>query len=118
MAVRSLTTSQNNSVHAAVVVAIALVVALFAFSDALFELVKRWVGQEEYSHGFLIPVVSAWLDGALIRLTTTIFPDETEHDADERLQSFMHDIVPSLTTFLPLEGQPKSAINSNINGHG
>ena len=61
MAVRSLTTSQNNSVHAAVVVAIALVVALFAFSDALFELVKRWVGQEEYSHGFLIPVVSAWL---------------------------------------------------------
>ena len=61
MAVRSLTTSQNNSVHAAVVVAIALVVALFAFSDALFELVKRWIAEEEYSHGFLIPLVSAWI---------------------------------------------------------
>ena len=59
MSVQSLTTSQNNAVHAAVVLALALVVALLAFSDALFELVKRWVGQEEYSHGFLIPVVSA-----------------------------------------------------------
>ena len=88
MAVRFLTTSQNNWVHAGVVVAIALVVALFAFSDALFELVKRWAGQEEYSHGFLIPVVSAWL------------------------------LWTRRQTFLPLEGQPKSAINSNINGHG
>jgi exosortase D (VPLPA-CTERM-specific) len=35
--------------------------AIAAFNDTLRELVGRWVAQEEYSHGFLIPVVSAWL---------------------------------------------------------
>ncbi len=32
-----------------------------AFSGALLELVHRWNTQEEYSHGFLIPFISAWL---------------------------------------------------------
>lgn len=32
-----------------------------AFRGALFELVTRWTEQEEYSHGFLIPLVAAWL---------------------------------------------------------
>ena len=27
----------------------------------LLELVHRWIAQEEYSHGFLIPVIVAWL---------------------------------------------------------
>ena len=42
-------------------VAIAVVVAVAVFSDALFSLLHRYTTQEEYSHGFLIPVVSAWL---------------------------------------------------------
>ena len=41
--------------------ALAALLALFAFRGALSELVKRWTVQEEYSHGFLIPVVAAWL---------------------------------------------------------
>ena len=38
-----------------------MLVSIAAFSDALLELVRRWSGQEEYSHGFLIPIVTAWL---------------------------------------------------------
>lgn len=41
--------------------ALAVVVAALAFSGALLNLVHRWSWEEEYSHGFLIPVVSAWL---------------------------------------------------------
>ena len=40
-------------------------------------------------------------DGALVRLTTQIAPDETERDADARLQSFMRIAVPRLAKFLP-----------------
>jgi exosortase D (VPLPA-CTERM-specific) len=40
--------------------AAALVVAI-AFRGPLLELIRRWTVQEEYSHGFLIPVVSVWL---------------------------------------------------------
>lgn len=39
----------------------AVLISFFAFSPALHELVHRWSVQEEYSHGFLIPVISAWL---------------------------------------------------------
>jgi exosortase D (VPLPA-CTERM-specific) len=38
---------------------LALAAALIGFGDALFELVRRWRAQEEYSHGFLIPLVTA-----------------------------------------------------------
>jgi exosortase D (VPLPA-CTERM-specific) len=40
---------------------IAALLAAVAFHGALFELVRRWTTQEEYSHGFLIPLVAAWL---------------------------------------------------------
>ena len=40
---------------------IAALLAAIAFRGALVELVKRWTTQEEYSHGFLIPLVAAWL---------------------------------------------------------
>ena len=40
---------------------IGILIAAVAFGGALFELFKRWTTQEEYSHGFLIPVVTAWL---------------------------------------------------------
>jgi len=36
-------------------------IALVAFSDPLGQLVSRWAAQAEYSHGFLIPVVTIWL---------------------------------------------------------
>lgn len=39
----------------------AVLLAIVAFHAALAELVRRWIAQEEYSHGFLIPVVAAWL---------------------------------------------------------
>jgi exosortase D (VPLPA-CTERM-specific) len=41
--------------------AIAAVLALVAFRGALAELVRRWTVQEEYSHGFLVPLISLWL---------------------------------------------------------
>ena len=41
------------------VVAIAL--AFFAYFGGLTELVSRWSKQEEYSHGFFIPLISLWL---------------------------------------------------------
>src|SRR5690348_10478231 len=39
----------------------AIIVTALAFSPALFELSSRWLNQEEYSYGFLIPVVSLCL---------------------------------------------------------
>lgn len=42
-------------------VVVSLLVSLFAFSESLLQLVHRWTVQEEYSHGFLIPVIVAWL---------------------------------------------------------
>jgi len=36
-------------------------VACIGFSGGLRELLRRWTAQEEYSHGFLIPVIAIWL---------------------------------------------------------
>ena len=38
-----------------------ILVAFIGFSGGLKELLRRWTVQEEYSHGFLIPVIAAWL---------------------------------------------------------
>ena len=46
-------------------------------------------------------IVKNRTDGALIRLITQIKPDESEADADRRLQSFMRAALPRLTEFLP-----------------
>ena len=40
---------------------VGILVALVVFGDALMKLVNRWVSQEEYSHGFLILLVTLWL---------------------------------------------------------
>ena len=40
-------------------------------------------------------------DGALVRLTTPIYPGEAEADADKRLQSFVQLFVPKLAGYLP-----------------
>jgi EpsI family protein len=46
-------------------------------------------------------------DGALVRVTTQVFPGERERDADERLQSFMRGLLPSLTGYLPESSRPQ-----------
>ena len=53
--------ARTSAIYAALLVSIAVLVALVAFSESLLELVHRWSVQEEYSHGFLIPVIVAWL---------------------------------------------------------
>src|SRR5262245_35622389 len=40
---------------------LALLVGFVAFRAGLWELVARWSRQEEYSHGFLIPAIVAWM---------------------------------------------------------
>ena len=42
-------------------VALAALLITADFSKALLELVRRWSEQEEFSHGFLIPIVTIWL---------------------------------------------------------
>jgi EpsI family protein len=46
-------------------------------------------------------------DGALVRLTTTIYKNETESEADFRLQAFARDLIPTLSGYLPSESPPK-----------
>jgi exosortase D (VPLPA-CTERM-specific) len=52
---------QTSAVRAGLIALVGTLIALVGFSGALLGLVNRWIGQEEYSHGFLIPVVAAWL---------------------------------------------------------
>jgi exosortase D (VPLPA-CTERM-specific) len=53
--------AQTSAIYTSLLVSIAVLVGLVAFSEPLLELVRRWSTQEEYSHGFLIPVIVAWL---------------------------------------------------------
>ena len=53
--------AQPNAIYIGLLVLLAVLVALFGFSRSLLELVRRWTAQEEYSHGFFIPVIAAWL---------------------------------------------------------
>src|SRR5665213_2737467 len=39
----------------------ACALSVAAFYGPLLELSSRWIKQEEYSHGFLIPIISGWL---------------------------------------------------------
>ena len=53
--------ASRSNVLVGVLIGLAVLACLIAFHGALLELVRRWSKQEEYSHGFLIPVVTAWL---------------------------------------------------------
>jgi exosortase D (VPLPA-CTERM-specific) len=53
--------TRTSVIYTSLLVCIALLVCLVVFSESLFELVHRWSAQEEYSHGFLIPIIVAWL---------------------------------------------------------
>ncbi len=51
----------SQRVQVGIFIAASTVIALIAFREALGELVHRWIAQEEYSHGFFIPAITAWL---------------------------------------------------------
>jgi exosortase D (VPLPA-CTERM-specific) len=53
--------TQTTTNRTLLLVGVAVAVAFAAFSGGLLALPQRWMTQEEYSHGFLIPVVAAWL---------------------------------------------------------
>src|SRR5665213_365014 len=53
--------TRTSAIYVGVLVGISVLICLVAFREALSELVHRWIVQEEYSHGFLIPVIVAWL---------------------------------------------------------
>ena len=61
MSVQSVALPKTGPVRTWILGGIAALLAAIAFHGALFELVRRWTTQEEYSHGFLIPLVAAWL---------------------------------------------------------
>jgi exosortase D (VPLPA-CTERM-specific) len=61
MSVQSVGPAKTNPAVAWIVGSIAALLAAIAFRGALFELVRRWSTQEEYSHGFLVPLVAAWM---------------------------------------------------------
>jgi exosortase D (VPLPA-CTERM-specific) len=59
--VQATTTPRPDAISFRVLVCIALLIGLSGFGSALLELVRRWSTQEEYGHGFLIPLVAVWL---------------------------------------------------------
>ena len=61
MSTQSIRVDRTNAVSTTLFLCIAVVIAVAAFSGGLLALVERWSRQEEYSHGFLIPFVVAWM---------------------------------------------------------
>ncbi len=61
MSVQSVAFPKSGLVQAWILGCIASMLAAIAYRGSLFELVGRWTTQEEYSHGFLVPLVTAWL---------------------------------------------------------
>jgi exosortase D (VPLPA-CTERM-specific) len=61
MLIQSIESPRTGAVRAWTIGFVATLLAAVGYSGALFELVRRWTTQEEYSHGFLIPLVTAWL---------------------------------------------------------
>jgi exosortase D (VPLPA-CTERM-specific) len=68
----------------------------------------RRIANEYWAKVYLLTdaIVKNRTDGALVRLTTQVFPGETEQDGDRRLQAFMQEAVPKLTSFLPADNTP------------
>ena len=54
-------TGRTTTIYMCALLFAAALVALGTFGGSLLELVHRWSVQEEYSHGFLIPFIAAWL---------------------------------------------------------
>jgi exosortase D (VPLPA-CTERM-specific) len=69
----------------------------------------RRIASEYWSKWYLLSdaITQNRSDGALVRLITTIFPGETERDADGRLMSFMQELLPNLGSYLPGRETPQ-----------
>ena len=61
MSVVAHSVDRSRAIRISLLVAVSVLVALAGFNDALRELVVRWIRQDEYSHGFLIPVIAVGL---------------------------------------------------------
>jgi EpsI family protein len=74
-----------------------------------FEQRGRKIENEWWSKWYLLSdsIFKNRTDGALVRLTTLIYPGEAEDEADKRLQSFIGDVVPRLARYLPAETPEK-----------
>jgi exosortase D (VPLPA-CTERM-specific) len=68
-----------------------------------FEQRGQKIANEYWSKLYLLrdALLANRTDGALIRLTTPIYPGEQEADADRRLQDFTRLAVPALSPYLP-----------------
>jgi exosortase D (VPLPA-CTERM-specific) len=74
----------------------------------------RRVASEYWAKWYLLfdAITKNRSDGALVRLITPILPAELERDAEGRLQLFMHDLLPSLSDYLPSDAAPNSQLSS------
>lgn len=61
MLFQPLPATRNEVIRVTVLGLAAVLVALAAFSWGLWDLVARWQRQEEYSHGFFIPLITLWM---------------------------------------------------------
>lgn len=61
MSLRTVALTKPGRLPAWTVACVAALLAAIAFRGTLYELFTRWATEEEYSHGFLVPVASAWL---------------------------------------------------------
>src|SRR5206468_6908380 len=61
MSVQVIRIDRPRAIQIGVVALAAVIVAVAAFYGALAELVTRWIRQDEYSHGFFIPLIALWL---------------------------------------------------------
>ena len=68
-----------------------------------FEERGRKIENEWWAKAYLLAdaIFQNRTDGALVRLTTPIYPGEIEDDADKRLQGFIREFVPLLNQYLP-----------------
>ena len=63
----------------------------------------RKIANEWWSKWYLLTdaIFKNRTDGALVRLVTQVLPGEAESDADRRLHTFMREVVPALSAYLP-----------------
>jgi exosortase D (VPLPA-CTERM-specific) len=61
MLVQAIRVDRTRAIYTGIVALAAVAVAIAAFYGALTELVTRWIRQDEYSHGFFIPLITLWL---------------------------------------------------------
>jgi exosortase D (VPLPA-CTERM-specific) len=61
MSIPSASMDRSEAIQKSLLISAAVLLGIAAFSGGLWELVGRWGRQEQYSHGFLIPVIVAWM---------------------------------------------------------